>query len=468
MGGLSRGIVVAVLLLAIPSALASHTPQPTAVTIAGSLQSELGCPGDWQPDCAATHLSYDAGDGVWQGTFAVPAGGWEYKAPLNDSWAENYGAGGMRDGGNIGLSLAAARMVKFYYDHATHWIADDVNTTIAVAPGSFQSELGCPGDWDPGCLRSWLQDPDGNGIYRFSTTLIPAGSYEAKVALRESWDENYGAGGVRNGPNIAFTVPANATTTFSYDGASRLLTITTQTAGPAPDDNVEWDGVRHDSRSPLYRTPGGAVPAGTPVKLRLRTFADDVTAVRLRLFDVEADQQRIVPMARAAAGVDCYEAALSSRSCDFWQVELPNGEPNNLWYRFLVTDGSDTDYYADGTPALDGGLGRMSDDPVDWSYALTVHVPGFTAPGWARDAVLYQIFPDRFRNGNPRNDPKTGDPRYDDPVLALPWGTKPEGFCRNYATPACPWRFDATPPDWSPVREGPRGRDYMGGDLRGV
>ena len=468
MGGLSRAIVVAVLLLAIPSALASDTPAPATVTIAGSLQSELGCPDDWQPACVATQLSFDAGDGVWQRTFDVPAGTWEYKAPLNGAWDENYGAGGSRNGANIGLTLGAARTVKFYYDHGTHWVTDDVNSTIAVAPGNFQSELGCPGDWDPGCLRSWLQDPDGDGILRFSTTAIPAGSYEAKVALRESWDENYGAGGVPNGPNILFTVPANATTTFSYDAASHVLTITTQTAGPAPDDNVEWDGVRHDSRSLLYRTPGGAVPAGTPVKLRVRTFHEDVTAVRLRLFDVEADEQRIVQMTRAAAGVDCYEPALAARECDFWEAALQNAEPNNLWYRFIVTDGADTDYYADGTAALDGGLGAMSDEPVDWSYALTVHVPGFAAPGWARDTVLYQIFPDRFRNGNPRNDPQTGDPRYDDPVLALPWGTKPEGYCRNYATASCPWRFDDTPPDWSPVREGPRGRDYMGGDLRGV
>ncbi len=56
-----------------PVALA-NTPNPTSVTIAGSLQSELGCPGDWQPDCAATHLAYDAGDDVWQGSFTLPAG----------------------------------------------------------------------------------------------------------------------------------------------------------------------------------------------------------------------------------------------------------------------------------------------------------------------------------------------------------------------------------------------------------
>ena len=35
---------------------ADHTPAPTTVTVAGSLQSELGCPGDWQPECASTHL----------------------------------------------------------------------------------------------------------------------------------------------------------------------------------------------------------------------------------------------------------------------------------------------------------------------------------------------------------------------------------------------------------------------------
>ena len=70
---------------------------------------------------------------------------------------------------------------------------------IAVAPGSFQSELGCPGDWDPACLRSWLEDPDGDGIYTFETTALPAGSYETKVAINEDWAENYGQGGVLNG-----------------------------------------------------------------------------------------------------------------------------------------------------------------------------------------------------------------------------------------------------------------------------
>ena len=44
------------------------------MTIAGSFQSELGCPGDWQPDCATTACADADGDGTWTGTFDVPAG----------------------------------------------------------------------------------------------------------------------------------------------------------------------------------------------------------------------------------------------------------------------------------------------------------------------------------------------------------------------------------------------------------
>ena len=41
---------------------AADTPNPASVTITGSLQSELGCAGDWDPACAATHLVYDGDD----------------------------------------------------------------------------------------------------------------------------------------------------------------------------------------------------------------------------------------------------------------------------------------------------------------------------------------------------------------------------------------------------------------------
>ena len=65
--------VLATLAAATP-ARADHTPAPGTVALVGSLQSELGCPGDWQPECAATRLQPVTGsDGLFRGSFAVPA-----------------------------------------------------------------------------------------------------------------------------------------------------------------------------------------------------------------------------------------------------------------------------------------------------------------------------------------------------------------------------------------------------------
>jgi hypothetical protein len=266
---LAAGVLLASLLLVLVApARVFATAQPASVTVVGDFQSELGCPGDWQPDCAATQLTYDANDDVWQGTFVLPGGQWQYKAALNGSWEENYGANATLNGANIALVLATDAAVKFYYHHTTHWITDNHTAVIATAPGSYQSELGCADDWDPGCLRSWLEDPDGNGIYQFSTSVIPAGTYEAKAAINESWDENYGAGGVPNGPNISFAVPPNATVTFTYDPVSHVLSVTatidttTSITSDAPDPSVVGQAVTV-TYDVAVTSPGAGTPTGT-------------------------------------------------------------------------------------------------------------------------------------------------------------------------------------------------------------
>ena len=66
-------LTTALLVLAGPPAVGDHTTEPVSVAVVGSLQDELGCPGDWQPECAATELAQDAEDGVWRSTFSVPA-----------------------------------------------------------------------------------------------------------------------------------------------------------------------------------------------------------------------------------------------------------------------------------------------------------------------------------------------------------------------------------------------------------
>jgi pullulanase-type alpha-1,6-glucosidase len=248
---------------------------PATVSVPGSHNSEMGCPGDWQPDCAAAGLALDPADGVWKGTFQVPAGTYQYKAAIDGSWDENYGAGGVPGGPDITYTSAGGA-VSFFYDPVTHWVTSDAQGPVVTAAGSFTSELGCPGDWSPDCMRSWLQDPDGDGVFTFSTTAIPAGRYEVKAAHGLSWAENYGAGGVRDGANIPFTVTADGDrTSFSYVLATHVLTVS---AGIAPPDlrsaRAQW--LRHDviafdapanaTDFRLYHAPdGGLVATGEGV-----------------------------------------------------------------------------------------------------------------------------------------------------------------------------------------------------------
>lgn len=185
--------------------------QPDAVSVPGSFNEEVGCQADWQPDCPVIDMMLDAEDLVWKKTFEgdqlIPAGQFAHKVAIDDGWDENYGAGAVRDGPNITLD-ATGDPITFYYSHATNWITNSVETPhVYVAPGSFQSELGCPGDWQPDCMRSWLQDPDGDGVWTFRTTQLPPGSYESKVAQDFDWGNgNWGVDGVPDGGNLQWTV----------------------------------------------------------------------------------------------------------------------------------------------------------------------------------------------------------------------------------------------------------------------
>ncbi|HEY5178307.1 MAG TPA: pullulanase-type alpha-1,6-glucosidase, partial [Dermatophilaceae bacterium] len=236
--------------------------QPDNVSVPGSHNSEMGCTGDWQPDCAQAQLALDATDQIWKGKFStIPAGDYEYKAAVNKSWDENYGVGAAKGGSNIPYT-APGTDVTFYYDHATHWATSDAQGPIITAPGSFQSELGCPGDWMPSCMRPWLQDPDGDGTYTWSTDQIPVGSYEFKVAHKLGWTESYGDSG---GNNVALSVPsAGSVVTISYVLATHQISVKNSKAGATPDlvkSKAFW--VSND----LVAWPATAVPSGANLAL---------------------------------------------------------------------------------------------------------------------------------------------------------------------------------------------------------
>ena len=85
-------------------------------------------------------------------------------------------------------------------------------------------------------------------------------------------------------------------------------------------------------------------------------------------------------------------------------------------------------------------------------FRQTVYAADFKVPDWAADAVYYYIFPDRYRNGDKRNDPKPGVDRHHDTTVELHknWLDKP-------------WR-----PGTGDRSDAVHNNDFFGGDLAGI
>ncbi|MEC0330184.1 alpha-glycosidase [Paenibacillus macerans] len=151
------------------------------------------------------------------------------------------------------------------------------------------------------------------------------------------------------------------------------------------------------------------------IHLRIRTKRDDVE----RVFALTGDKYDWKGTYQELA----MEKAAHDRMFDYWEVSV-RPRFKRLSYAFKLVAGAETVYMQDS--------GIQTEEPTppgelfEFPYIHEIEV--FKVPEWAKQAVFYQIMPERFANGDPSNDPK--------PVEA--WGGKP-------------------------TRE-----NYFGGDLQGV
>ncbi|MFH7282424.1 glycoside hydrolase family 13 protein [Weissella confusa] len=164
------------------------------------------------------------------------------------------------------------------------------------------------------------------------------------------------------------------------------------------------------------------------VNIRLRTAKDDIVNVELLAGDPYS--LRSLPTDEKFYQVPKQMTKIMSDGIsDFWQVTVT--EPKRrLAYAFLVTDmlGIQKIY-------SDKGFFKVADaDLMDMNFYFRMPffqtIDQYNAPEWVTDTVWYQIFPERFANGDVSNDPV---------------GTKP-------------WRSTD-----HPGRE-----DFYGGDLQGI
>ena len=140
-------------------------------------------------------------------------------------------------------------------------------------------------------------------------------------------------------------------------------------------------GLYHDSHSCYYRSRFGAAPSGSTLQLRLLASPEAAPGltVTLRLWRSN-EGEHLLPMTWDGTA---------------FSVELTLPEDGCLlWYYFIVRRENETLYYGNNAGQL-GGIGAVS-TTVPPSYQLTVYDKASHTPDWFKNAIVYQIFPDRF------------------------------------------------------------------------
>ena len=131
-----------------------------------------------------------------------------------------------------------------------------------------------------------------------------------------------------------------------------------------------------------YRIPEEP-ECGDKVTIRFRTGAGDVDRVYAVVRDaVSREEGRRLELKKKE----------SIGRFDFYETEILVGE-TPLRYDFEAVKGSEVCHY--------NRLGVLEAGGMDAPFVIT---PGFHVPEWAKGALMYQIFVDRFNNGDPTND----------------------------------------------------------------
>jgi glycosidase len=193
--------------------------------------------------------------------------------------------------------------------------------------------------------------------------------------------------------------------------------------------------VRFDSRDPTHKSPFGALVPGTPIDFAL-TALPGVEAATLVIESrrLEGNQEVLaytevarLPLQRQAAGDQ-----------ERWTMRHHFDAIGVYGYWFELTIGGVDYVYQNNKDAVfwtrergSGGLGAIGYAPPERTmirrFRQTIFAADFQVPDWAPDIVYYYIFPERFRNGDPGNDPRPGPRTFRDHSVEVhaDWNDKP-------------------------------------------
>lgn len=149
--------------------------------------------------------------------------------------------------------------------------------------------------------------------------------------------------------------------------------------------------LEHNSQMLFYRSPFGATPCREKVRIRLSAKNAGLPHSVKVILQKEGEEESM------AFNMSYIMTVLEA---SIYETELVMPEKEGLlWYYFEVKNDEGTFYYGNNTQNL-GGLGKMYEEVPIPRYQITVYSEDFQTPEWFSKSIAYQIFPDRFYNGN--------------------------------------------------------------------
>ncbi len=157
----------------------------------------------------------------------------------------------------------------------------------------------------------------------------------------------------------------------------------------------------HNSHDTAYRSPFGAAPTDSFVRLGIKIDSDvkpDRVRARFWVDDNEVFFE-MNPAKKAVKTTPHYPdltLAQGDEGSVMYTAKIPTPETGQLiWYYFVVEVGGETIYYTNNREKL-GGVGQVDTEPRDNSYQITIYDKNYKTPDWFKGRVMYQIFTDRF------------------------------------------------------------------------
>jgi len=254
-------------------------------------------------------------------------------------------------------------------------VEDTYPVTFTFMPGGAAQTVSVAGtfnDWNP---RATLLEPDAARRVWSCTLRLEPGEYQYKFVVDGSrWFVD---------PKAARNVE---------DGSGNLNSVLL--VAPRGYDRPARVGDGSMTETAVYH-------AATPRWVNRPDARSVLLTVRTRRGDVA----RVIALRPGATPLPM-QAVSEDALFTYWRVQMPLPSAGPLRYAFRLDDGAQRRLY--DRRGRDGRVSSLRDGGAepDWLTLDPQRFPVFETPDWARDAVFYQIFPDRFANGDPTNDPK--------------------------------------------------------------